>query len=187
MKHHHNHIALLLAALSITIFVWALYGYMHYAVNVSLSRALTAREAAKNEQTYKSQKQNLISLYEKTTEDRAKLISFFVADDEKVDFIEEIESFGDIVQAKVTLSDIVADDLATKPVGTLGKISIRVDVVGSWPSVMRALKMAETLPYKSSVSGVRLDFSGLSEETKNQKREWHATFVLETVSIRREI
>lgn len=187
MKHHHSHIALLLIAISITIFVWILYGYMHYAVNVSLGRALVAREAVKDEQAYKSQKQSLTSLYENTVTDRAKLASFFVADDKKVDFIEEIESFGDRIQAKVTLSDIVADDLATKPVGTLGKVSIRVDVVGSWSAVMRALMMAETLPYKSVVSGVRLDFAGMSDEIKNKSREWRLTFILETVSIRREI
>jgi hypothetical protein len=191
MKHHHNHIALLMIALSITIFVCALYGYMHYSIGVSLERALVAREAVKNEQIYKNQKQNLTSLYSDTVEDRAKLASFFVADDEKVAFIEKIESFGNTTQAKVTLSGIVADDLATAPIGTLGHISIHVDATGSWASVMRVLKLAETLPYKSSVSGVRVDVSGVSsdaqpvKDAKEPKREWRITFVLDTVSIRR--
>jgi len=111
----------------------------------------------------------------------------FVADDQKVEFIEKIESFGDTTNARVILSGIVADDLATSPVGTLGRISIRVDAVGSWASIMRVLKMAETLPYKSSVSGVRVDLSGDSPDAKEVKREWRVTFVLDTASIRRVI
>ncbi|OHA17215.1 MAG: hypothetical protein A3C79_02735 [Candidatus Taylorbacteria bacterium RIFCSPHIGHO2_02_FULL_45_28] len=187
MKHHHSHIALLMVALSITIFIFALYGYMHYAVGVSLDRALVAREAVKNEQVYKNQRQGLTSLYNDTIKDRAALPLLFVADDQKVEFIEKIESFGDTTNARVILSGIVADDLATSPVGTLGRISIRVDAVGSWASIMRVLKMAETLPYKSSVSGVRVDLSGDSPDAKEVKREWRVTFVLDTASIRRVI
>lgn len=174
-------------ALAITIFVCALYGYMNYAIGVSLDRALTAREAVKNEQIYKNQKQNLTKLYTDTTHDRASLSSFFVADDQKVAFIEKIESFGTATQAKVALSGIVADDLATSPVGTLGRISVRVDATGSWSSVMRVLNMAETLPYKSSVSGVRVDVAGPSEDTKDPKREWRLTFMLDVASIRRPV
>src|SRR3989344_2094153 len=157
MKHHHSHIALLMVALSITIFIFALYGYMHYAVGVSLDRALVAREAVKNEQVYKNQRQGLTSLYNDTIKDRAALPLLFVA------------------------------DLAASPVGTRGRISIRVDAVGSWASIMRVLKMAETLPYKTSVSGVRVDLSGDSPDAKEVKREWRVTFVLDTASIRRVI
>ncbi len=187
MKHHHSHIALLMIALAITLFVCALYGYMNYAIGASLDRALAAREAVKHEQIYSNQKQNLTKLYSDTADDRAALSSFFVADDQKVAFIEKIESFGGSTQAKVSLSNIVADDLATSPAGTLGRISIRVDAVGSWSSIMRVLKMAETLPYKSSVSGVRVDVSGPAPDAKDPKREWHLTFVLDTASIRRPL
>lgn len=181
---------MLLIAFSITVFVCALYAYMHYSIGVSLERALAAREAVKNEQIYKEQKAKLTSLYDETTHDRGQLASFFVADDQKVAFIEKIELLGDTTQAKVVLSGIVADDLATNPPGTLGRISVHVDAMGSWSSIMRVLKLAETLPYKSSVSGVRVDVTGGSSDekgTKESKREWRLTFVLETVSIRRTL
>lgn len=181
MKHHKNYLALLMIALSITIFVCVLYGYLHYTIGVSLDRALAAREAVKKEQIYKSQKQNLTDTYTRTTKDRASLSSYFVADDKKVAFIERIESFGSIAQAKITLSGIVADDLATSLSGTLGRVSMHVDTSGSWASVMRVLKMAETLPYKSSVSAMRIDYSGGTEDPKGV---WRVSFVLDTVSIR---
>ncbi len=170
-------------ALSITIFVCVLYGYLHYSIGTSLDRALAAREAVKKEQLYKDQKQNLTDMYTQTTKDRSSLSLYFVADDKKVAFIERIESFGSIAQAKVTLSGIVADDLATSPVGTLGRISMHVDTVGSWEAVMRVLKLAETLPYKSSVSAVRVDYTGMTDG-KNPKGEWRGSFILDTVSIR---
>lgn len=178
--------ALFMIALSVTIFVGALYGYMDYSIGTSLDRAITAREAVKNEQEYRNQKQNLNSLYNETATERLALGSFFVADDQKVSFIEKIESFGSATQAKVMLANIVADDLATSQPGTLGKISMRVDVSGSWASVMRVLKLAETLPYKSSVSAVRVDAAGVTD-SKAGKVEWHLTFIIDTVSIRRQL
>jgi anaerobic C4-dicarboxylate transporter len=185
MKHHHSHIALLMIALSITIFVCALYGYMQFAIGSSLDRALAAREAVKNEQVYKSQKQNLNTLYNDTASSRAKLGSFFVADDQKVAFIEKIESLDVATGAKITLSNIVADDLATSPVGTLGRVSLRVDASGSWSSVMRVLRLVETLPYKTTVSAVRVDV--VAGDSKSAHTEWRVTFALDSISIRRQL
>lgn len=185
MIHQRNHIALCMIAIAVTIFVAALYVYFHISINASRVRAIEARTAAANEQTYQSQRQSLSELYAVTKEGRAAIGSFFVADDKKVPFIETIEAFGSTTQAKVTLSGIVADDLATSPVGTLGKISVRVDATGSWPSVMRVLRMAETLEYKSSVNSVRVDV--VKDDKPDAKRQWHLSFVLEAVSIRRAL
>ncbi len=184
MIHHRNHVALLIIAVAITGLVGALYAYMHYAINASSARAIDARMAAQSERAYQDQRQSLTDLYTDTASDRARLATLFVADDQKVPFIEKIESFGTITQAKVTLSSIVADDLATSPVGTLGRVSMHVDATGSWSAVMRVLKMAETLPYKSSVTAVRLD---LTSGDKGAKREWRLSFALDAVSIRRAI
>lgn len=183
MKRQNNHTALLMFAIAITLVVYASYGYMYYSVGVSLDRALAAREAVRKEETYKMQGQSLRNVHDITESDRAKLGTFFVADDKKVSFIETLESLGENTGSKVTLSSIVADDLATSKPGTLGKVSIHVDVQGTWSSVMRTLLLAENLPYKVLVSGVRLDASGAPNE-KNSRQEWHASFVLDTVSIR---
>lgn len=173
-------------AILVTISIYASYGYIYYAIGSSLTRALAAREAVKKEQIYKDQKQNLMDMYKQTINDRAELSTFFVADDQKVSFIEAIESFGNSTGAKVVLSGIVADDLATNKPGTLGKVSLHVDATGSWASVMRVLKLAETLPYKTSVGGVRVDYSGTSD-SKDPAKIWRISFVLDTASIRRTL
>lgn len=183
MKNHYNHITLLIVAFIVTAFVFVLYGYMYFVVGNSLDKALAAREEVKKEQAYKDQEKNSADLYEKTAKDRAKLSTFFVDDNNKVSFIEMIESLGDRTGSTITLSSIVADDLATSPVGTYGHIKINVDVQGSWASVMKTLILAENLPYMITIRTVRMDTSG-TLDAKNPKQSWKLSFTLDATSIR---
>lgn len=187
MKHDHSHLALLIIAITITVFAFSLYGYMRYAIGPSVEKAIAAQQAAKDEQERKSQKDSLTAIYNDTAKGRAGLVSYFVADDQKVQFIERIESLGEATQSKVIISDIVADDLASSPAGTFGHISMRLDVTGSWSSIMRVLRLAETMPYKSTVSDVRIGASGTGTDEKEPRRSWRLTFSLDSISIRREI
>ncbi len=183
MKHHHSHIALLIFAFSVTLFVYALYGYMYNTIDKSLGRVLSAREDIKKEQLYSSQGKTLATLYDATARDRAKLATFFVSDSEKVSFIEMIESLGNHLGSTISLSSIVADDLATSPVGKLGHINMHVDVHGTWFAVIGTLISAENLPYKVNISNVRLDTSG-ALDAKNPRQTWKLSFVLDALSIR---
>jgi uncharacterized protein YpuA (DUF1002 family) len=185
MRKSNTHIALLMMAIFVTIIVYGLYGYMYYTVDASLARVFVAREAVEKEQSYKNQEKSLTDMFEKTVSDRARLDTFFVAHDEIIQYIETIESLGKSGGATVALSAINADDLATSKVGTLGRISIAVDVRGTWSSVMRTLILAETLSYKVSVKNVRIDRVAPAG-SPGGKPEWRVTFVLETVSVRVE-
>lgn len=183
MKHHHSHILLFVIALSVTLFVYVLYGYMYYSVGRSLERVLVARGEVKKEQLYKDQGDTLVTLHEATVDDRAKLSTFFVSDSDKVLFIENIESLGSRIGSEVSISSILADDLATSPVGKRGHINMHVDVQGTWSSVMSTLVSAEDLPYKVTISNVRLDTSGIPD-SKNKKQMWRLSFILDAISIR---
>lgn len=183
MKNNYNHLTLFIVAFVVTVVVFVLYGYMYLVVGSSLDRALAAREEVKKEQSYKDQEKNSASLYETTAKDRAKLSTFFVDDNDKVSFIEMIESLGDRTGSTITLSSIVADDLATSPVGTYGHIKINVDIQGSWTSVVKTLILAENLPYMITIGTVRLDTSG-TLDAKNPKQSWKLSFVLDATSIR---
>ncbi len=182
MKNHYSITVLFAIALLVTLFVCVLYGYMYYIVGNSLEKALVAREEVKKEQAYKDQGESSVSLSETTKNDRAMLNTFFVDDEDKVTFIEMIESLGDRTGSAVTLSSIVADDLATSPVGTQGHVKINVEAQGSWSSVMRTLILAENLPYKITVTSIRLDTSG-TLDAKNPKQSWKLSFVLDALSI----
>ncbi len=181
MKHHHSHIALLTIALSVTLFVYVLYGYMRYHVDVSLDRALSARDLAASEEINKRELGELDQKFQATAAARARLPSFFVSDGATLAFIESIESLGQRVGSTVTLSSLSADPLEGAAPGTLGYIRVHVEAVGSWQAVLRTLMLAEVLPYKASVSQVRLD----SNATVGEKAApaWRVSFVVEAALI----
>ncbi|MDQ2932783.1 MAG: hypothetical protein M3Q80_00165, partial [bacterium] len=91
MKHPHSHVPLLVLAVSVTLFVFALYGYMYRTVDVSLNKALAAREEVAKEQSLKLQEKKLTEMYTETTKDRARLASLFVEDTKTISFIETVE------------------------------------------------------------------------------------------------
>ena len=182
MKHAHSHHALFAIAISVTLFVYALYGYMHYRIDASLAHVVELRATVAQEQSYKEQEQTITTVHNETMADRDRIGTFFVKDTATISFIETIESLGDRIGSAVTLSSIEADNLEGKEMGTLGRIRAHVDVKGSWSSVMRTIISAEVLPYKVTVSGVHLDASGISD-TKGATREWHATFIVDAVLV----
>lgn len=181
MKRHHNHIALLIIAFSVTLFVYTLYGYMNYRVNVSLADALTVRSTLAKNESYKQEQKELTSLYEKTATDRASVFSFFVKDSDTVSFIETIESLGGRTGSRVVLSSIDSIDPSGQN-GKFGFINAGVQVQGSWSAVIRTLMLAEVLPYKISIGNIRLNSSG-SSDPKNLSREWNLSFVLKATTI----
>lgn len=183
MKHHHSHIALLIIAASVTLFVYALYGYMHSTVASSLDRVLAGRSSIAQQESSLNQENSLTLLHESTAQDRSKLRSFFVPDNETVSFIEAVEALGANTGATITLSSIDADNLENEKAGSIGHIRAHVDVTGSWAAVMKTLKLAEVSPYGVSVSKVRVDSSG-GVDAKAGQRGWKASFVIDALLLR---
>ena len=185
MKHAGARTSLLIFALTTTVFVSALYGYMYYVVEASVRDALAAREQASQREQFLAQEKEISAAYEATAVDRARLPTFFVSDNATISFIETVETLGDKVGSTVTLSGINADNLDTTEPGTIGTIKVNVDVRGSWSAVMRTLGLAEVLPYRVSIQRVRLDSSG-SLPTPGAKQvvpQWSATFTIEAALI----
>ena len=50
---------------------------------------------------------------------------------------------------------------------------------------MRVLRLVETLPYKTTVSAVRVDV--VAGDSKSAHTEWRVTFALDSISIRRQL
>lgn len=174
MKHAHTHKAFLTAALSVLVFVAAVYGFMYLRIHTMLSRSVDLRQQVRLEESYRHEGENVVAVYDQTKSDRAKLDEFFVSDKDTVSFIELIESLGDRVGSAVSISSIDADNLEGKDPGTVGLIKVRVEVRGSWSAVMRTVSLAESLPYHSFVSNLRLD----TQSTEGTKREWRSMFTI---------
>ena len=179
MKHTTSHILFLILAISVTILVGAIYWYMSYAINVSISRAAMARSAIDTDLSNKNRQQTFLNTYNDTAADRARLSGFFIPANRVVTFIEVVENLSQQSGAKVSLVSVNADNLDGLPSGTQGIVRASVSAIGSWSSVMRALKLAESLPYKISVSNVNLATSGGgSSSTKAETRIWSVNFDL---------
>ncbi|MEK7641956.1 MAG: hypothetical protein AAB365_03115 [Patescibacteria group bacterium] len=184
MKHYHSHTALFIVAASVTLFVFALYAYMHYGISASIERVIAGRSKLAEHDLSLSRENNLSSVHEATAGDRVKAASFFVPDDSTVSFIETVEALGTSAGSSISLSSIEADNIEAAEPGTISRIRAHVDVRGSWSAVMKTLKLAETLPYAVTVSRVRLDTSGALDPKAGRSREWRASFVIEGLSLK---
>lgn len=176
MKHSHLHVPLLIAALSILLFVIALSGYMHYEVGNMTAKARDARVILANQESDTQKDLSVREVFDESSADRAKLPTYFISDAKPVAFIESIEGLGKDAGSALTFSGLAADDLSSSPLNTVGTVRASIDATGSWNAVMKTLTLAETLPYIARIHDVRLDTSISPLGTKADKRQWHISF-----------
>jgi len=159
MKHsHYHHIPLLILAVAVIAVAGSLYVYMFYATAASVDRANVARAVVLREKADQSQEKSLVVAASTTESDRSRLASFFVPADNVVSFITALESLGPESGSSVSIASISSDSLS---------VAAHIDAHGSWLSVMRALSLAERMPYAVSISNVRMDESGTGAGSKS--------------------
>jgi len=176
MKNTPHHAILLILAFSVTLLVGVVYGYMHYVVKISITRAAIARDIVAMEKANKGREQGVQALHQRTIEARDSISQFFIPANRVVEFIEAIEALGPQTRSIVTLSSI--DDIPPGQIdgSVYGLARAHVEARGSWSSVMRALSLAENFPYAISVKDTRVDSIGSGGESS-----WKADFTLEVL------
>jgi hypothetical protein len=179
MKHNHNHIPFFILSISVAVTIAALYVYMFYATSNSVYQANLARDIVRAEETDQSQAKSLSELATSTTASRSRLTSFFIPADNVVVFITTLESLGPQSGSKVSLTSVDADSLVGAPVGTVGVARAHIIAQGSWSSVMRALALAERLPYAVSIDHVSL--AGSSDQASHSS--WSLSFDIQGATI----
>ncbi len=167
------HNVLLSVSIIVTITVVALYVYMHYAIQASISRAVLGGEIVRVEKESINQEASMKDTYLKTVEERKKVINMFISSLEAVSFIESIEKLGSYTGSDVVLSSVKSDSADSMASNSFAKINAHLEVSGSWTAVMRALHLAETLPYQVSMSNIKLNSSGFG---KDVKKTWKLSF-----------
>lgn len=171
MKLNSSHHTLVVFAL-LTIAVTAFGYYILYGNTISqLKNSVQVLSDADIESEKKVHEQELIKVYNDTTEDRKKLLSFFVYEDSVVDFIEKVEGVGPDSGASLELSAINIDK---------DHLKTHADIKGTWSSVLKALTLIENLPYSLAIDNVFLDTSGgdtnstVDADKKTAKaKNWH--------------
>jgi hypothetical protein len=179
-----NHISLLILAITVTIFVASIYGYLYYKITISGQKISEAQYVIESAKLAKEREKSFLDRYTSTASKWASLQDFFVHSDKVVDFIEVIESLSSQSKSTVTISSIDADNLDNAAVGKEGLIRVKINAKGSWVSVMRALSLVEVLPYKMSINNVRLNvINNDSGNTKDAQKTWELNFDLQVAMI----
>ncbi len=175
MKHHHTHSHLLTFAVIVTAVAFLSYLYVYESIDFAVNHAIQDTQQAQTEKARAVYAHKIASLYQTTANDWSKLPSLFIPADHTVVFIDAVQGIGPQTGSEVSLSSIDADNLDSAPAGTIGTIHGHVDAKGSWSALMRALMLAESLPYAVSIDHVAFSVSN-SGEGKTATHVWTMSF-----------
>lgn len=183
MKPILGHYFLAIIALSVTLSVAAISLFMRNSIAESVNESVTARQQVKVADFNRSKEDIFLSQYEGTVAEWAKLPALFVNSDNIVAFIESVEALGMTTGSTINLSAIYADDLESASPGTHGTMRATVRSEGSWSTMMRVLRMAESLPYSVTISDVLLEVTSRGAGPE-MKKVWNLSFKLEASMIK---
>jgi hypothetical protein len=159
---------------------------MYYVVNTSFEKTVKAQTAVNSAAIAKERESNFLQTYEKTASKWEELQGIFIDSNKVVNFIESVEQLGSQSGSKVSIRSIEADNLDNAPSGKEGTVRLRINSQGSWQSVMKALSLAEVLPYKVSVNNVQATVSkdgAVSASSTASRNIWDLNFELQAAMI----
>ena len=150
MKSQSHKSLLLISFISLVIAALA-YGYMNKSVGISSSNIEDMRTRIKSEDDVRAQARAIVA----------------------------VEAISSESGSKVTIANIGSPDSGQESTSTASSsasmVNMNVTATGSWTSVMRALVLAENLPYVSNIDSVRLDLM--------DKQGWELNFKLHALTI----
>jgi len=150
--------------------------FVYYRVDAQMANTASAYDSINQTQLQENQARQVISTLSGVQNQLNIVQSFFVRDDQTLDFINKIEGVGiEAGKANVTIASISDDDLSSAAVGTIGNIHAHIDILGSWSDAMRAFHLMESLPYGESIDNVRI--------TPASVKEWSIEFDLTAVLV----
>ncbi len=167
--------ALIVSTLILVVIILA-YMYMHSVVRMSVEQALAARDQVASNEITRAQNKTLDTVYRDTANNRDRVSHAFISSNELVKLIVAVESIGP--QSGTTLSLSSIDTVATDSADSSSPRTAVIHAIahGSWAATTKALQLAETLPYVSSLGQVSLDTVVVG--TSTAKRVWNLTFDL---------
>ncbi|MFA6601444.1 MAG: hypothetical protein WCT02_01090 [Candidatus Paceibacterota bacterium] len=190
MKNFHSHIFILVFSLAVSIFVFGAWFYMYRLIGTYLNQAANDRAAVSADGVTKSREKSFMDIYQKTSSKWSRLPDYFVPANNVVTFIETLEHLNADGGAKVTISGVSDDSADGAPGGTEGTVRAHITVDGKWLNVMKTLSLAESLPYKTVLSGVNLSVSNnnfalnvVVASSTAQKRDWSLNFDIQAATL----
>lgn len=184
MNKNSRHTILLVTSIVITIILITI-GLLLYQ-RISTYRSDIGRLSGEIEIAARQEEgaKKLLKDFKDTEDSRAALVSYFVSDDKIVNFIQVLEATGPKVGAQAEIMSLDAEDSTGKEKGTVTSARIRLEVRGSWSTVLRYVMAVERLPYVVAINNLSLrNLGGIPADgsltpVKNQSSQWVANFEL---------
>lgn len=162
MKSARGHMTLLAIACATAVVTVSVFFYMHSMIGGAVARISVDMNKIHASKIDQGRRQSLEQAYQSTVAKWARLEGFFIPSDLLVSFIESLEALGPQTGTTVSVASVDSDITDDSAPGTTGTIHASVGVAGTWSSAMRALSLAESMPYKVTISNVRLSGSSSS-------------------------
>jgi hypothetical protein len=178
MKQTHHHFLMILAV-AVTILVVAVFFYMKYSIGGMVANVVLDTNEAVRLQSNDILDAKLKQLQSASTSDWGKVYGAFVPVDNAVTFIEALESLGKSTGSVVTIASVDNVKSEEGSIAVNGYVNAKVNVQGSWNSVLSTLELAENLPYKVTIDSVSLTLSGGG--AAGAKSQWTAFFNVNAV------
>lgn len=128
------------------------------------------------------------NLMNETKNQREKIANFFVQSDGSVEFMETVESLGEITGVKLEIESVGIDSSKNKTGSSTESFRLSVKAEGLWANVIHLLSMLENMPFKVSFDNVALNkISGESNSVKNKERSssyWSGNFGFSVLKIK---
>lgn len=156
MKNTH-HFFLLTLSITVTILVASIFFYMKFSIGYMTRATVQARAEAASMVAIQNEAKNIKNLNDNVENSWNQLYQEFIQPSASLSFIESLESLGTAAGSIVTISSIDNMAAAEGDLAVNGYVSTRILAQGTWSSVFKTLMLAENMPYKVFIDGVRFD------------------------------
>lgn len=169
----------ILIASLVTLFLGCgVYAGFWYIVSLREESFRTHAEERARAEAHVHEVTHMTSLLSETEEERKKLRSFIVEDEEVTTFLELIEKRGRALGLALETKTVTTE----KGNASFETLVLSFEIEGSYEQVIQMLKLVETLPYQVGVRSVALDHPSSGAESGKWVGEFTIGVTKETAS-----
>lgn len=115
---------------------------------------------------------------------RGKLDTYFIDNEEIIDFIEEIEKIGRDIGVEIEIISVSISDSKIQRDNISEVLNLDLKAEGKWSSVFHFLALIEKMPFKINISKINLQVVYNDGDKKNSSGIWKGFFSISAIKLR---
>ncbi|MBT3282845.1 hypothetical protein HON59_01515 [bacterium] len=119
-----------------------------------------------------------------TADGREKIDTYFIKDDEIINFIGEVEKIGRDIGVEVEIISVSIGDSKLQQDNVSELLNLDLEAEGSWSRVFRFLTLVEKMPFKVNISTINLEAIYEGESKKYSSGIWKGFFSINAIKLR---